>query len=266
MSSDRRNQRRGQRSVGLGRFAAFAAQRPRPADVRNAAEVFRTPREAVSRPATPRSAFPRSLAAAGRRGRGFTLLELVVVVAVFLVLAGMTLVALGGMRSRAAFGSAAALFPADVRALRHKAIAEQRRRVLLFLAKEGGELRYIALADDTATSAEDLDPTASSVTSRVEVDRTFNGNVALGPAGGRGKPFLAPFSSVPHATPCSFCLDGFALPWRTRGLLIFRTDGSIGFSGGGPAGVLSLFDTDAPVRRASVAISGATGIVRVFEP
>src|SRR5512139_1675310 len=78
-----------------------------------------------------------------RRLRGFTLFEVVVVVAIIAIVAGMAVVGLRAARRNATVGGASFELVLKLEGLRTKALAEQRDHLAVLVAGDGGACRLL---------------------------------------------------------------------------------------------------------------------------
>lgn len=203
--------------------------------------------------------------------RGYTIVELAVVVAVVAVISVLTFNSINGLRARAEFSSVVGQLASDLQTAQHRATADQRNIVVVFfMASEPDPAlreRYFVLSDPEGTfDLADFDPEAVEEPQVLLAENRFLPNVRFGPETGSGGELPAPFRGVPAVSACSFCSDAFDAPFDRRGTLTFAPDGTVVLSGNDMSGSVTVQDVDDEGRRATVAVIGRTGAVRSFQP
>lgn len=226
-----------------------------------------------------------------RASRGFTLIELAVVVAIAAVIAALGITAMRGARIRAQLGTNALEVQTTLQTARQKALATGRDVVVIFYPRQvtwgGGQGRVFTLLDGDGGFA---DGTGATNLCNFRSDRPGPGpvgtkNEILGeidlPRGiSIGPPIAAtgvlfPFTTVPSAaTGCSFCdagLNSGAVRFDSRGQATFyRTCGNPlpnpPNSGGSVAlnSVAFVGDVIREIRGSSVIMVLPNGLVRSF--
>jgi len=207
--------------------------------------------------------------------------EILTVLGIAAVLAGISIAALGGMKTRANFNAAASLLSADLNAARQRAITEQARVVAVFLHAGSGVApnanpdRYVVYVDagdgfNIATFTPST-PASSTVLSDqtlvypVSFMPAASGSYAFAaPTGGNVVSLAAPFGAVPAGTPCSFGAGAYSAPYNNRCAVVFQPDGSATFSSGATNGSVAFADLSVQSRFAIVGLVGPTGAVRSF--
>jgi len=216
-----------------------------------------------------------------RAHHGFTLIELVVVVAIAAAIAGLAWTNLWRLRPRAQMADASSELVALVHGARQHALATGNDVVVMVFpqfAIGGSTGRVIVYEDGDTTFLTDGSPLnfagynpavlAHGVRSSVVADYDLPRNVVVGPATGAGaaSALVAPLAGIPINVDCSFCMAGGdrrgAIRFDSRGRAFFYS-GNTGV--GQPAanvvgGSLSLAAPEVAGQRTLVVTSG-TGSV-----
>jgi prepilin-type N-terminal cleavage/methylation domain-containing protein len=198
--------------------------------------------------------------------RGFTLVELGVVLGIIAVLATLSIAGLIGLRKRSSISTAFEEVQTGLLRARSQAFARGTRTVFVVDSKGG---RWWALVEDPDAPF-DLTEFAKKPQGTI-IDRGELGTtVAFGPEAGYGKDLPAPFTGIPvtSASPksCSFC-D----PDKGWGAIYFLSSGAVTFtSPSGGAGALgqqfSLHGTyEGASRTMLFAVVARTGVIQTFE-
>jgi len=229
---------------------------------------------------------------ASRHARGFTLLEMMVTVAVIGIVATMVVIGFGRQKPRARLSGAAVELQALLHEARQNALATGRvTAVMVFPAFQAtsdfGTGRFVVYEDGAGTfftaggpvNFGAFVPDSGSVgpQSRIVTDMNLSREVAVGPSDGQGAAAVmaAPYGRVPITAACTFCV-------ANRGAIAFNSQGQASFySGNGPpldvaGGSVSLYnpseatnpalDTAATVPEIrTLAVVAATGSVRVLK-
>ncbi len=214
-----------------------------------------------------------------RRPRGFTLIELMVVVAVIAVVAGLATIGMGRARPRASLNGASVELRALLHQARQQALVSGADVAVLFypgVSAATDSLGRVVVYQDalfnffnpgSAVHFGAYDPIAlGSATNAAgvvkgEVIETFNlpNGVTFGPATGMGTSATlpAPFITIPVTSECSFCLGAGT---ARRGAVVFDHRGRARF-----------YRTDGPplvvdggsISLTAAEIQGATPLVRL---
>jgi prepilin-type N-terminal cleavage/methylation domain-containing protein len=198
-----------------------------------------------------------------RTARGFSLLEMMVVVAIVGILSAMGLSALELMNARASPQNAAADFSGALSAAHNRAVERSIDVYVVIYPNRGptgavGNGSYFVIEDRAlnfrtttpAVNYTNFNPPAvlhppvavGRVLEEVYLDRYPKRTVRFGATG--TLPFQAPFIGLANGVDCSFCGGSGA---SRRGAIAFHADGTAGF----------LDHTGAPV-----AVGGATALAR----
>lgn len=172
--------------------------------------------------------------------RGFTLIELVVVIAIIVTLAGLAWTNLWRLRPRAQLADASSELVALVHGARQHALATGNDVAVLFFpsyASSGATGRVIVYEDGNADFFSDLgainfagyDPAVlkHGTRSQIVADYDLPRNIVIGPAAGAGAStaLVAPLAGIPIDVDCSFCkADGDrrgAIRFDSRGRAFF---------------------------------------------
>jgi prepilin-type N-terminal cleavage/methylation domain-containing protein len=174
---------------------------------------------------------------------GFTLIELAVVMAIVLTLAGLAWSNLGRLRPRAQLADASSELVALVHGARQHALATGNDvAVMVFptYAASGATGRVIVYEDGNADFFSDLgavnfagyDPAVQKhgTRSQIVADYDFPRTVVVGPAAGAGAAaaLVAPLAGIPIDVDCSFCMVG----GDRRGAIRFDSRGRAYFYSG----------------------------------
>jgi prepilin-type N-terminal cleavage/methylation domain-containing protein len=203
----------------------------------------------------------------GTRAAGFTILEMMVTVALLAVLAAMGLAAYDRLTSQANFSGVLGNLVTNLRRTRVEAAG---RGVATSFVVDTAANRWWGIEAPLGWTVDSFDPAAPG---NVIVSGTFptgSGKTIFGPAGGFGTALPAPFSTVPvissqaPALPyCSFCNA------KGVGAIVFQPNGTASFSGGPtvPLPQGQQFTVQSPVdgRTVLVAVVARTGLVEVFD-
>jgi prepilin-type N-terminal cleavage/methylation domain-containing protein len=221
-------------------------------------------------------------------GRGFTLIETAIVVAIIAVLAGLAYDAMRRSRPRATFNGVAVELHALVHAARQQALASGVPVAVMVFPDyrgQGSQGRIIVLQDDTAPASslfnttapanfDNYDPNVLSATPTGQVITTLDlpQNVNVGPATGLGVANLPfPYNNITTNVACSFCNAG----GNHRGAIVFDGRGRAKFyqaagtaSGGAGGASFSIYSTElgtgAVFTTSTLVITSATGSLRTF--
>ena len=219
--------------------------------------------------------------------RGFTLLELMITVAVVAVLSALAFDAMSRTRPRASFNGAAAELQSLVHEARMQALAQGLRvAVMVFPDHVDGESKGRIVvyqdSDDPATSI--FNPAAAlhfdnyqpgtpatggngSVVTTLDLPR----GVEVGPSVGLGRPNLPfPYDGIPTGLACSFCNAA----GNHRGAIVFDGRGRATFRNAAatlvadPGGSLSIFAPDlvgnGSTATSTLVVTAAGGTARMF--
>jgi len=203
------------------------------------------------------------------RPRGFTLLEIMVVVGLIAVLSAMSLTAYEDLTARATFSSVLGNL---VTSLRQTRIESAGRGVATAFIVDTQHNRWWGIEAPTGWSVGGFDPSNPGTVIVSGVFPTGSGKAEFGPPTGLGVALQAPLASVPvvssqnPALPyCSFCN-----PDTGMGAIIFSPSGSASFSGSAvSARVLGQqFTIRSPpdARTVLIAVAARSGWVEVVEP
>jgi prepilin-type N-terminal cleavage/methylation domain-containing protein len=230
-----------------------------------------------------------------RAPRGFTLIEMMTVVAIAGVLAGITVLALTRLKTRGNFSSATGDFIATLRVARAEAFARGDNTVVV-VDSAGGNWWAIEDIAGSFSLAAFSPATPAPSPARLIYTGALPPGTSFGPAGGFGQALTPPYSGIPtgfvnivladggnggvadisvdggSAAPnfkyCSFCRtsDGF-------GAIVFLPSGGANFNGIGPTSVgqqisIQSADTDGGptsgiIDFAIVAATGASEAVTI---
>lgn len=208
--------------------------------------------------------------------RGFTLIELAIVLAIVSILAGLSLSALQAMKTRATFSNVSAEMAMAVRRTRAEAFG--RGTPTAFVVDTVGK-RWWSLEAPGGVNLDSFDPTLAlfdanaTLQARLITSGKLGTAASFGPSAGYGVALQAPFAAIPvlstqsPALPyCSFCRasgtnTGF-------GVIQFSPAGRTTFSGG-PAGLGQQFTLTGlsgnATRTVLVAVVARTGAVEIQE-
>ena len=200
-------------------------------------------------------------------GRGFTLVEAMIVVAIIGVLATVTIGALGGLKQRGTYVAASGDLLVGIR--RTRAEAYGRGNTTVFVVDSiGGRWWSIADVDDNFL-IDTFVPTAPAPGNDVLLDTgTFPTGVSFGPAAGYGA-LPRPFAIITATSPCSFCKsgapnDGFgAISFRTTGGATFA--GAVGAATAAGGSVVVQGTATAGKYTMAIAVVGRTGASQTYE-
>lgn len=197
------------------------------------------------------------------KARGFSMIELVVVLAIISIVASTAVATLSSLKGRVTFTSAASEVVSGLRLARASAMGRARPTAFM-IDTVGG--RWWAIEAPTGLTAATFDPAAPGT---VIATGTLPRNVTFGPSSGYGKALPAPLTGVPMLSGqspnflyCSFCItSGF-------GMIRFETGAAVTFSGG-PNAVGQQFTltglSDGVRRTKAVSIVSRTGAAFDFD-
>jgi prepilin-type N-terminal cleavage/methylation domain-containing protein len=193
--------------------------------------------------------------------RGFTLIEMLTVVAIIAIMAALSVGGIEYMNKRAQFSSASAQLFGSLR--RTQAEAAGRGDYTAFVIDTaGGRYWGIETAPFDVSTFNPASPPGTLI-----VADTLPSGSGFGPDGGFSGTVPWPFSGVPissGASPfCSFCIS------NGYGAIFFEPGGPIAFSPGGPDGGLQQFTMTGQYGTATrtilVGIVAKTGAIERFE-
>jgi prepilin-type N-terminal cleavage/methylation domain-containing protein len=224
-----------------------------------------------------------------RSQRGFTMLELMVVVAIVLTIAAMSWAAFGRQKPRQSLNGFTLEFGGLLHGARQTALATGKPVVVMLFPTQvtgSGTGRVIIYQDGNgdffsgtaAVNFGNYAPSSSAAGSASEVLEVLNlpASVVLGPVDGQGPTAVmpAPFANIAINQPCVFCTGT-----NNRGAIVFDPVGSVTFysGNGAPAalpwgasvsfyannpGLPTSAATGADVR--TIAIAATTGALRTI--
>ena len=203
-----------------------------------------------------------------RAPRGVTVLELMVAVSIFAVMASMSLAAYEQITSRANFSSVLANLVTSVRLTRSEAAG---RGVATAFIIDTRNNRWWGIEAPTGWNLAAFDPDNPGTLIVSDTFPTGSGKTVFGPSDGYAAVLPAPFGTVPVVTSqnptypyCSFC-D------RTTGMgaIVFQPNGAASFFGSLPdrsaLGQQFTVQSAADGRTVLFAVIARTGIVEVFD-
>jgi prepilin-type N-terminal cleavage/methylation domain-containing protein len=200
--------------------------------------------------------------------RGVTVLELMVAVSIFAVLAAMSMSAYEQLTARADFSSVLANLVTSVQLTRSEAAG---RGVATAFVVDTQNNRWWGIEAPAGWSLGTFNPASPGVLIVSDTFPTGSGKTVFGPAAGYNAVLAAPFATVPvvpgqnPALPfCSFCN-----PATGMGAILFQPNGAASFVGAPPAGTALgqqfTVQSSADGRTVLLAVIGRTGIVEVFD-
>jgi general secretion pathway protein H len=209
-----------------------------------------------------------------RTQAGVTLIEMVVVIAIVGVLAGLSVAALNRLKSQPSFANEAAEVEAALRRARAEAFSRGLRTAFV-IDTEGHRWWTVEAPGGFDLSTFNPGAPAGLITSGAfsRVTPLTPPATTFGPQSGYGKALAAPFARVPVLASeapnrpfCSFCLTGGSLPGF--GFVEFEAGGAPRFSGG-PAAVGQQFTitgaSDVGSRTRVFVIVAHTGMLDTLE-
>ena len=209
--------------------------------------------------------------APARGSCGFTLVELVVVIAVIGVVAAIVLGGIESLRKRASFTGAVGDIVTSLRKTRAEAFG--RGIYTAFIVDTVGG-RWWAIEAPNGISLSTFNPSAPGT---VILTGSLPNGTVFGPTGGYGLALADPFAGIPilsgqspNLNYCSFCNTG--APNQGFGEILFEPAGSVQFSGG-PPGVGQQFtlqgtiqsSAGVAVRTTAVTITALSGVIEQFD-
>lgn len=219
------------------------------------------------------------MANSNRPGRGFTLIEIAVTLAVVAILAGLAAVGMQRMKPRANLSSTAAQLTALLNGARQNALSTGRNTVVMIFpqfANPGGGTGRVVLYEDgafnffSASAAPNFsgyDPANPLASGTLDVLETLDlpREVTFGLGGLAAPTLTAPYNLITAGT-CSFC----AASGDGRGAVVFDPHGrALFYQGNGAAltvmgGTLALQGPAYMPGHRMVVITTATGSVKAF--
>ena len=218
-----------------------------------------------------------------QRASGFTLLEVMVVVAIIGILAGLSVTTLSRMQPRMDVMGALDDLSATLAQAQARAQAGGGDVWVVFVPTStgtstrarGGILVYEDLDRDLAFGALVINDAGQLVTAPEPGDELlgttwyddepFQGRVQLALKPGEGFSLNAPFSGA--AATCNFCSNG---PGGLRGAIVFQANGEVRLVDGTGAQVANLnagvVTLSSDAARGALAVAPATGFARVTRP
>lgn len=208
--------------------------------------------------------------------RGFTLVELAVVLGILAILGAISITAVMGLKRRSTFADASGALATDLRFSRAEAFSRG-NPVTMVVDTAAGRWWVIETPGVFSLTSPAFNPATPAVPpNRLISEGTLPSGVVFGPAAtGYGTALPAPFSAVP-ASPssspacasglchCSFC-DATTL----RGAVTWEPGGRVTFSGGAASAIgqqLTLQDgTPGALQRMTFVLNARTGAVTTYE-
>ena len=200
--------------------------------------------------------------------RGVTVLELMVAVSIFAVMAAMSMTAYEQLTARADFSSVLANLVTSIRLTRSEAAG---RGVATAFVVDTRNNRWWGIEAPSGWNLGAFDPSNPGVVIVSDTFPTGTGKTIFGPGAGYGSALSAPFATVPvissqnPALPfCSFCN-----PATGMGAVIFQPNGAASFAGSPPPGTALgqqvTVQSTADGRTVLLAVIARTGIMEVFD-
>ena len=203
--------------------------------------------------------------------RGFTLIEIVVVLGIVAVIAGISLGSLNKMQTRASYGVASNELVSGLRRTRAEAFGRATQTAFI-IDTVGG--RWWGIEAAIGFSVDTFNPASPGT---VIVSGTLPTGTSFGPTAGYAQALAAPLAGVPMlsaASPnylyCSFCNP--STPNVGFGMVTFQPGATATFSGLSSAAAAKVGQqftltgtASGPARYMAIAIVARTGATQVFE-
>lgn len=160
-----------------------------------------------------------------RASRGFTLIEFAIALGVVAILAGITASAVSGLKQRGNYASTTGDVITALRRARSEAIGRG-DNVIFIVDKTAGAWFILEDygGDFDITQFDSSNPT--SLGDRLVASGVFANGVTVGPTGGYGGAFPAPYAAYSSSADCSFCNQTAQNPSADAfGYLVFQSSG-----------------------------------------